>query len=534
MHPRLSGFFERMKAHRVLYSLTITTTLMVGILIGTLVTRGVKGKESAASDAAPIHIADTSPQQLSSAFAEISKQIAPSVVNINTESVIKPRARRRAVPPGGDDQGDQGQGQDPFQDFFDRFFGGQGGNGPGMPEGMRQRSLGSGVIVDTKGYIITNNHVVERADRIRVQLQDEPEGVLHEAKVVGVDPETDLAVIKIEPKRDLPTARLGNSDAMQVGDWVLAVGSPFGLNSTVTAGIVSAKGRNIVPGRQFQSMIQTDAAINPGNSGGPLVNMRGEVIGINTAIYTESSGYQGVGFAMPSKTVADVYNDLISADHKVTRGSIGVGFQPQNPAVERIYGVKSGVTVSNVTAGGPADQVGIKRGDTIVSVNGAPVKNGDELVDKVSHLKPGEKAKIGYIRNGKEDTATLSIANRAKLYSGRLGGDEESQNDNTQPAESKLGVSVKSLTPEMAEQLKMAPGKGVVVQDVKPGSFADEDIGLSKGDVILEVNRKPVNSEDDFRKAVAGLKSGDDVVFLVHSRRDSSPESTIFLGGTLP
>jgi serine protease Do len=526
----LSGFLQRMKAHRVLYSLTIITTLLVGILIGTLVTRGVKGKESSSGDATPIHIAETNPQQLSSAFAEIAKQLEPSVVNISTDSVIKPRARRRSTPPGDDDQG-----SDPFQDFFDRFFGGQGGNGQGMPEGMRQSSLGSGVIVDPRGYIVTNNHVVERADRIRVQLQDEPEGVIHDAKVIGTDQETDLAVIKIDAKRDLPVAKLGNSDGMQVGDWVLAIGSPFGLNSTVTAGIVSAKGRNnIVPGRQFQSFFQTDAAINPGNSGGPLVNMRGEVIGINTAIYTESSGYQGVGFAMPSKVVADVYNDLIGTDHKVTRGSIGVGFQPSNPAVARVYGVKSGVTVSNVTAGGPADQAGIRRGDTITSVNGADVKNGDELVDRVSHLKPGDKAKVGFVRNGQPQTAMVTIANRAKLYDKRLGGDEESQNDNAQPAESKLGISVRAVTSEMADQLKIAPGKGVLVQDVKPGSFADEDVGLSKGDVVLEINRKPVNSEEDFRKAVAGLKSGDDVVFLVHSRRDSSPDATIFLGGTLP
>jgi serine protease Do len=319
---------------------------------------------------------------------------------------------------------------------------------------------------------------------------------------------------------------------MQVGDWVLAIGSPFGLNSTVTAGIVSAKGRNIVPGRQFQSMIQTDAAINPGNSGGPLVNMRGEVIGINTAIYTESSGYQGVGFAMPSKVAADVYNALIGTEHRVTRGSIGIGFQPPNPAVSRMYGVKSGVTVSNVTPGGPADQGGIRTGDTIISINGTAVKTGDELVDKVSHLAPGDKAKVGYVRNGKEDETTVTIANRAKLYANRL-GDEESDNDTSQPVESKLGVTVKNLTAEAAERLGVPPGKGVVVQDVKPGSFADEDVGLTQGDVIFEVNRKAVNSEDEFRKAISGLKGGDDVVFLIHGRRDAKGATT-FLGGTIP
>src|SRR5881392_2830386 len=344
MEPQSGSWLQRLKSRRYLSTLTISLTLAVGILIGTVVSLGVKGKENAnlSADAAQLQV--PAPEQLSNTFSRIAKQMEPAVVNINTESTIKaPTNRRRRGAPQGDDNNN-----DPFQDFFDRFFGGP--NGSQAPEGMRERSLGSGVIVDPRGYILTNNHVVERADRIRVQLQDEPEGVLHDAKVIGVDRETDLAVVKIDGKRELPSAKLGNSDSMQVGDWVLAIGSPFGLNSTVTAGIVSATGRNIVPQRQFQSMIQTDAAINPGNSGGPLVNMRGEVIGINTAIYTESSGYQGVGFAMPSKTVAGVYNDLIGADHKVTRGSIGVGFQPQNPAVERIYGVKSGVTVSNVTA----------------------------------------------------------------------------------------------------------------------------------------------------------------------------------------
>jgi len=236
---------------------------------------------------------------------------------------------------------------------------------------------------------------------------------------------------------------------------------------------------------------------------------------------------------MPSKVVANVYNDLIGPEHRVTRGSIGVEFQAQaNPAVARVYGVKSGVTVSNVTPGGPADQAGIRTGDTLVSVNSSPVKNGDELVDKISHLAPGQKAKLGYIRNGKEDEATVTIANRAKLYAGRL-GDDDSESDTTQPPESKLGVTVKNITPDIADRLGVDPGKGVMVQDVKPGSFADEDAQLSKGDVILEVNRKPVNSEDDFRKAVAGLKSGDDVVFLVHVRRNPSG-STNFLGGTIP
>ncbi len=207
-----------------------------------------------------------------------------------------------------------------MDDFFNHFFGGPGGQaGPPVVQGdgaIRERSLGSGVIVDPKGYIVTNRHVIEKADRIRVRFEDDPPGVQHDAKVIGADQETDLAVIKVDLDRPLPAAKMGNSDSMQVGDWVLAVGSPFGLSETVTAGIVSAKGRDIVPGRQFQTFIQTDAAINPGNSGGPLVNMNGEVIGINTAILSETNAYAGVGFALPSKTVVDVYNQLTGPEHK--------------------------------------------------------------------------------------------------------------------------------------------------------------------------------------------------------------------------
>src|SRR6185437_8264566 len=305
---------------------------------------------------------------------------------------VTPRGRRRGVPPDQDDG-------DPFQDFFDRFFGGQGGSpfGDQGGAGATEHSLGSGVIVDSKGYIITNQHVVDKADRIRVKLDGDPPGVQHDAKVVGTDAETDLAVLKIDIDHPLAAAKLGNSDSMSVGDWVLAIGSPFALEETVTAGIVSSKGRDIDSRRQFQHFIQTDAAINPGNSGGPLVNMNSEVIGINTAIFTESGGYQGVGFALPSNIVVDVYNQLIGPEHKVVRGSIGVAFNAQpNPAIARMYGAKGGVVVSSVTSGGPADQGGLKIGDTITSVNGKPVKNGDELVNDISAEKPGTKVKIGY------------------------------------------------------------------------------------------------------------------------------------------
>jgi serine protease Do len=522
MDQRASAFWARLKANRFAYTLTILATLAVGILIGTVISYGVKGQEGKkGSDATPLTI--PSPTQLSNQFAQISKQLEPSVVNINTESTIKNvRPRRRGSPPDNDD-GNQ------FDDFFDRFFGGPGGNGGAI----RERSLGSGVIVDSKGYIVTNRHVVEKADRIRVKLQDDPPGVLHDAKVIGSDTETDLAVIKIDTDKALPTAKLGNSDSMQVGDWVLAVGSPFGLSETVTAGIVSATGRNIVPGRQFQSFIQTDAAINPGNSGGPLVNMAGEVIGINTAILTDTNAYAGVGFALPSNTIVQVYNQLISPDHRVARGSIGIMFPAQeNPAIARVYGSGSGVTVSTVTPGSPADQAGLKIGDTIVAIEGKTVKNGDELVSDIASRKPGSKVTVGFIRNGKKQDATVTVADRAKLFAARLGDDEEA-GEEAGPKASKLGLSVRALTSEMADRLEVPAGKGVIVQDVKPGSFAD-DVGVARGDVILEINKQAVNSEDDFNHVSSTLKSGQDVVFLVRQRGSGRQDGTIFMAGTLP
>src|SRR5947209_17952601 len=266
MDVRAKAMWGRFKANRLASTLLILFTLSVGILIGTVVSGGVRGQEKKYADATPLTV--PAPRQMSSQFSQIAKGLEPAVVNINTESTVKPAVRRRGGQnPGGD------QEENPFGDLFDKFFGGQGDAGP-----VRERSLGSGVLVDPKGYIVTNRHVIEKADRVRVRLQDDPPGVQHDAKIIGSDQETDLAVIKIDLDHALPVAKLGNSDSMQVGDWVLAVGSPFGLQATVTAGIVSAKGRNIVPNRQFQSFIQTDAAINPGNSGGPLGNMDGELI----------------------------------------------------------------------------------------------------------------------------------------------------------------------------------------------------------------------------------------------------------------
>ncbi len=524
MDSRVSAMWMRFRANRLTSTLTILATLAVGILIGTVVSSVVKGQESKKVDATPLTI--PSPQQLSSQFSQIASKLEPSVVNINTESTIKSPHRRR-----GQQQADPDQS--PFDDFFDRFFGGQGGGDTGD---IHQRSLGSGVIVDPKGYIVTNRHVVEKADRIRVRLQDDPPSVLHDAKVIGMDQETDLAVIKIESGSPLPVAKLGNSDSMQVGDWVLAIGSPFGLQATVTAGIVSAKGRNIVPGRQFQTFIQTDAAINPGNSGGPLVNMAGEVIGINTAILTDTNAYAGVGFALPSTTIRDVYNAIVfNPDHRVARGSIGIMFAAQeNPAIARVYGVNGGgVTVSNVVAGSPADQAGLRVGDTITAVDGRPVKNGDELVADIASRKPGAKVTLAFVRNNNKQETSVTVADRAKLFAASLGNEDDSEEDSA-PKETKLGITVQNVTSDIADRLEIPANKGVIVQDVKSSSFAD-DIGVAKGDVILEVNRQAVNSVEEFNHVQAVLKSGQDVVFLVRQRGGARQGSgTIFLAGTLP
>jgi serine protease Do len=523
------AMWMRMRAHRWAYTLSILATLSVGILIGTVISYGVKGKEGQKSDATPLTL--PSPVQMSNTFSQIAKQLEPSVVNVNTESTIK-NVRKRRGGSGGDD--DDSGGMD---DFFNHFFGapgGQGGQGAGPGDGsIRERSLGSGVIVDSKGYIITNRHVVEKADRIRVRFEDDPPGVQHDAKVIGTDQETDLAVIEVHVDHPLPAAKMGNSDSMQVGDWVLAVGSPFGLSETVTAGIVSAKGRDIVPGRQFQTFIQTDAAINPGNSGGPLVNMNGEVIGINTAILSETNAYAGVGFALPSKTVVDVYNQLTGPEHRVSRGSIGIMFDAvENPAIARVYGNGSGVTISSVVPGTPADQAGLKVGDTITTVDGKKVSKGSELVADIASRKPGAKVNLGFVRNGKSQDVVVTVADRAKLFAARLGDAEENGEDNA-PKQSKFGVTVRKVPPEMAERLDLSEGKGVIVQEVKPGSFA-EDVNLGRGDIILEVNKQPVNSEEDLARIESGLKSGQDVVFLVRQRGTTKQDGTIFLPGTLP
>jgi serine protease Do len=512
-----------LKERRALSSLAILITLGIGILIGTLVSRGVRAaQQSKGTDAAQIEI--PAPQQLSTVFSKITKEVAPAVVNINTESSMRPPSGSRQR---GGGQG-QGQGEDPF-DLFDRFFN-QGPLGGDVPD-LKQRSLGSGMIVDPKGYILTNNHVVSRADKIKVKIQDDPK--LYEAKVVGADTETDIAVIKIESDHPLRTVKIGNSNGLGVGDWVLAIGSPFGLEETVTAGIVSAKGRDIGSG-QFQKFIQTDAAINPGNSGGPLVDMAGEVIGINTAIATGTGSYAGVGFALPSNLASTIYNQIVKSG-KVTRGSIGVSFQEdpdQNPVLLRSFGTDHGVVITAVQPDGPADKAGLKQGDVILSIDGEAVKDGDDLVSKVASATVGQSVSVKYLRDKKEMNAKIEIGDRSRVFADQLGTGEQEENSQPGSTDVKFGISIQNITPDVASRLGISDTKGVLVTSVDSDSFA-EDIGLERGDVILQVNHQAVSKVDDVLRVQKSLKSGADVVFLVEKTQQGQTV-TRYLAGTLP
>jgi len=522
-----------MNGRRILPAFVVAATLGVGILIGTLVSNGVRAAKVAAvaPDAVPLPV--PSPAELSNSFAKIADDLEPAVVNINTESTVKVSRRRFHTP---DDS--------PFGDFFDRFFqnGPEGQGGAEIP----QSSLGSGVILDKNGYIMTNYHVITRGgedkpvDRIRVQIHgDEGNPRGYEAKVIGKDRETDLAVIKINVGKPLPYAQLGDSDSMRVGDWVLAIGSPFGLDSTVTAGIVSAKGRDIEggPEGQFKRYMQTDAAINPGNSGGPLVNMAGQVVGINTAIATNRGTYDGVGFAIPSSTARKVYNSIISSG-SVRRGAIGVTFRNENnPVMLRMFGADHGVVVQSVETGGPADHAGVRRGDVITTVNGKAIHGGDELVAIVSDTEVGRKLKIELLRDKKPMSVDIEVGDRNKIIS-RLSdssaeGEDEESGD--QPG-GIVGISVRNLTHEQADdlasQLHLDSAQGVLVSEVKAGSFA-QDVGLARGDVILAINQQAIKSTEEFSRIQNQLKSGSDVLFFV-ARRTQRSFTTLYLADRLP
>jgi serine protease Do len=518
MGEQVKELFNWARRRKVLASVFVAFTLGVGILIGSVVSDRVSAMKNlgfSGTTATALTVPDPVPS--SSSFASIVTRVETAVVNIATTQVLERRqSRKRRAQPYDQD--------DPMQDFFDRFFDGRQ-DGPPPAE----RSLGSGVIVDKRGYILTNNHVVEQATKIQVQLNGDANK--YTAKVVGVDGETDLAVVKIDAGKDLPTAKLGNSDGVQVGDWVLAIGSPFGLQATVTAGIISAKDRGGI-GQQFQRFLQTDAAINPGNSGGPLVDLASEVIGINTAIITGSRGYEGVGFALPSTMAIKVYDQIIKQG-RVTRGSIGVSFQEEistNPITLKSLGAPYGIVIETVQPGSPAEKAGLKGGDVITSVNGHPVKSGNDLVNPILDTPIGNKIKLTYMRDRVQKETTATVEDKTRVFpntAGRMGD---------QPGEavpSEFGLHVEEITLERARRVGVEGQKGVLVTEVEPASFA-EDLLFARGDVIAEINREPVSSVSDYRKAVSKLKPGDDVVFKVLRRQDSDRMATVYLSGKVP
>ena len=534
MGQQVREIFGWARRRKLLASAFLVLTLVVGILIGSIVsgrTSAMKAMSAfAGTNATPLKLPDPIPA--SASFSGIVTRVEPAVVNIATTQVLekKPAVRKRRTPQGGGNGQGYGNDQDdPMQDFFDRFFDGRQDAPP-----QAERSLGSGVIVDKRGYVLTNNHVVEQATKIQVSLDGDPNK--YTAKVIGVDEDTDLAVIKIEAGKELPTAKLGNSDGVNVGDWVLAIGSPFGLNATVTAGIISAKDRGGIGGsnHQFQRFIQTDAAINPGNSGGPLVDLAGEVIGINTAIITGSRGYEGVGFALPSTAAINVYNQIISQG-RVTRGSIGVSFQEElgtnSITLKELGAPNGGVVIMGVEAGSPAEKAGLKGGDVITAVNGKPVKTGNDLVNPIAQAPIGSKVKIDYVRDRAAKEATAVVEDRTHVFPTQAGRVGDQQGDEAAPAE--FGLRVEGLTPDRASRVGMDGQRGVIVIDVDPASFAD-DVGFGRGDVIVEINHIPVASMEDYKSAVSKLKPGGNVVFKVLRRADNDHTLTVFLPGVVP
>ena len=416
-------------------------------------------------------------------FAAIAKRTMPVVVNISTTTQRPPRSGSN----------------DPIEEFFSRFF------GEALPRENNQRSLGSGIVISRDGEILTNYHVVRNADVIKVKLADQSE---HEARLVGKDGRTDLALIKIRKVTgNLPFAKLGTSSQLEVGDWVMAIGNPFGLEHTVTAGIVSAKGRVIGAG-PYDKFIQTDASINPGNSGGPLVNAAGEVVGVNSAIFSQSGGNVGIGFAIPVDLARKVIEQL-RKNGRVIRGWLGVRAQDLAPAAAAALGLTKTppemAVVTDVTESSPAAEAGIKIGDVIVEYNGKPVPKSSDFPSIIADTVPGQKVTLKVLRDKKEQSIGIKI--------GEL-PDDSDPNQQVEARDPELGLRVQRITPEAARRLGLTSSKGVIVMEVQPGSPADQ-VGIEPADVIREINQRPVSNVREFERAARQGRRGDRILLLV-------------------
>ena len=426
-------------------------------------------------------------QGLRNAFVEVVRKVQPSVVSIRSERTV-------TVSPG------EGFGEDffkgtPFEDFF--------GRQPSPPQKRRQSGEGSGVIVDPKGYILTNNHVVAGADKLTVHLSD---GRELKGTVQGTDPKTDLAVVQVEA-RDLPAAALGDSDKIEVGEWAIAIGSPFGLEKTVTVGVVSAKGRSGLGTGTYEDFIQTDASINPGNSGGPLVNIDGEVIGINAMIIQPG---QGIGFAIPINLAKTIMVALIK-EGKVVRPWVGIGLQDLTEELAQSFNLKEkeGALISQVYEGSPAEKAGLKVGDVVIDIDGVAIKSSQDVVREVLRKQVGQKIQMVVLRDGKRVAIPVVTEQMPSEPTEEKAGQPERKEW--------FGLRVSSVTPEVAKQLGLAKAEGVVIEGVEPGSAA-QDEGLRKGDIILEVNRQKVQDEKDYGKIMEKVKADEGVLLLVNRR----------------
>ncbi len=422
-----------------------------------------------------------------SSFADLAEKLKPAVVNISTTKTVRGGGFRS--PFGSRSPFDRYFGGD---DFFERFF------GDTPQRQFKQRSLGSGFIISQDGYIFTNNHVVEQADKIIVKLSD---GKEYEAKVIGRDAKTDIALIKVKADDNLPVVETGDSEKVRVGEWVIAIGNPFGLAQTVTAGIVSAKGRVIGAG-PYDNFIQTDASINPGNSGGPLFNMEGKVIGINTAIIAQG---QGIGFAIPINMAKVILPDL-KAKGKVTRGWLGVSVQDISEEIAKSMKLKdrNGALISDVFKGDPADKAGLKSGDVVTEVNGKKIKDTHELLMLIAGFRVGDTVKVKVLREGQEKILSITIAERtdeAEVASARLSGEA-------------YGMTVQDITPEIAKYLGLTIKKGVIVVDVREGSVAEE-VGIQPQDIVLEVNRVKVETMKDYAREIGKAAEKNGILLLI-------------------
>jgi serine protease Do len=492
---------------RVWIAALAVACLVVGVGIGAMMTnRRVVALEDPPQSAAQIARA---PEALSASFAEIARRVEPAVVNIDTVAAAPQMAEKRGE---GDEESEDSE--NPLLDMLRKHA------------RRPTKGVGSGFIIDPKGLILTNYHVVENMTSIMIKLQS---GESLRGTVVGFDDETDLAVIKVKPTRDLPTVNLGNSDDVQVGDWVLAVGSPFGLEQTVTAGIISTKERQTDLGASFRRFIQTDAAINRGNSGGPLVNMRGEVIGVNSQIATSTGDYNGIGFALPSNIASNVFRSITS-EGRVRRGYLGVYLEPVRAEFARVYGLPEakGAIVRDMAAEkGPAAKAGLQTNDIIVEFNGEPIASAQDLINRVASTPVGQTIQLGYLReiNNKLErrTASVTVGERPPATVRETPEREPDAkpeiikpNAKEEPGADRpsLGLKVSDLTPQIANEHNLKGLRGVVVQEVDEASLA-ADAGLRKYTVIQRVNRASVGSLDEFERIVNALKPGDAVVMHV-------------------